>query len=168
MYPTVSDITSVLIFNLSYELHMPQSTRSPTFCREVRLLQPSCKTHNGNLSLCSPLDLGRIFSFLIYTQSLGLLGQGISPSQGGATYTQKTQTRNKRTQTSMPWVGFEPTILMFGLAQTVHRLDSAATVIAIMEIVNRFVEWFVKFLDLMRAEFFYKWIRESFVFFSIK
>jgi hypothetical protein len=28
------------------------------------------------------VDLGRSFSFLIYTQSLGLLGQGISPSQG--------------------------------------------------------------------------------------
>jgi hypothetical protein len=28
------------------------------------------------------VDLGRFFSFLIYTQSVGLLGQGISPSQG--------------------------------------------------------------------------------------
>jgi hypothetical protein len=28
------------------------------------------------------VDLGRFFSFLIYTQSIGLLGRGISPSQG--------------------------------------------------------------------------------------
>jgi hypothetical protein len=28
------------------------------------------------------LDLGRFFSFLIYTQSVELLGRGISPSQG--------------------------------------------------------------------------------------
>jgi hypothetical protein len=28
------------------------------------------------------VDLGRFFSFLIYTQSVGLLGRGIGPSQG--------------------------------------------------------------------------------------
>jgi hypothetical protein len=32
---------------------------------------------------CTALvDLGRFFSFLIYTQSVWLLGRGISPSQG--------------------------------------------------------------------------------------
>jgi hypothetical protein len=39
------------------------------------------------------------------------------------------QTQNKRTQTSMPQVGFEPTIPMFELAKMVHALDRAATVI---------------------------------------
>jgi hypothetical protein len=34
-----------------------------------------------------------------------------------------------QTQTSMPWVGFEPTILVFEQAKTVHALDCAATVI---------------------------------------
>jgi hypothetical protein len=33
-----------------------------------------------------------------------------------------TQTQNKRTQTSMPWVGFEPTIPAFERAKTVHGL----------------------------------------------
>jgi hypothetical protein len=33
------------------------------------------------------MDLGRFFSFLIYTQTVGLLGRVISPSQG-RTYTQ--------------------------------------------------------------------------------
>jgi hypothetical protein len=33
------------------------------------------------------VDLGRFFSFLIYTQSVGLLGRGISPSQGRYMYT---------------------------------------------------------------------------------
>jgi hypothetical protein len=42
-----------------------------------------------------------------------------------------TQTQNKRTQTSMPRVGFEPTIPVFELAKTVHALDRAATVIGI-------------------------------------
>jgi hypothetical protein len=34
-----------------------------------------------------------------------------------------TQTQNKRTQTPMPSVGFEPTIPVFGRAKTVHALD---------------------------------------------
>jgi hypothetical protein len=40
-----------------------------------------------------------------------------------------TQTQNKRTQTSIPWVGFEPTISVFERAKTVHALDCTATVI---------------------------------------
>jgi hypothetical protein len=32
--------------------------------------------------LYSPLDLGRFFSFLTHIESVGLLGRGISPSQG--------------------------------------------------------------------------------------
>jgi hypothetical protein len=35
-----------------------------------------------SLWLYSPSDLCRFFSFLIYTQSVGLLGRGNSPSQG--------------------------------------------------------------------------------------
>jgi hypothetical protein len=34
------------------------------------------------------LDLGRLFSFLIYIQSVGLLGRGISPSQSRYLHTQ--------------------------------------------------------------------------------
>jgi hypothetical protein len=41
-----------------------------------------------------------------------------------------TQTQHKRTQTSMPRLGFEPTIPVFERAKTVHALDRAATVIA--------------------------------------
>jgi hypothetical protein len=39
------------------------------------------------------------------------------------------QTHNKRTQTSMPRMGFEPTIPMFEREKTVHALDRAATLI---------------------------------------
>jgi hypothetical protein len=42
-----------------------------------------------------------------------------------------TQTQNKRTQTFMPQVGFEPTIPVFKRAKTVHALDRAPTVIGI-------------------------------------
>jgi hypothetical protein len=48
------------------------------------------------------LDLGRFLSFLIRTHSVELHGRGISPSQGRYLHTQ-----NKRTQTSIPQVGFE-------------------------------------------------------------
>jgi hypothetical protein len=41
-----------------------------------------------------------------------------------------TKTQNKRhTQTSMPWVGFEPTILASERAKAVHDLECATTVI---------------------------------------
>jgi hypothetical protein len=38
-----------------------------------------CLSIYGSTAL---VDLGRFFSFLICTQSVGLLGRGISPSQG--------------------------------------------------------------------------------------
>jgi hypothetical protein len=40
-----------------------------------------------------------------------------------------TQTQNKRTQTSMPRVGFEPAIPAFERTKTVRALDRAATMI---------------------------------------
>jgi hypothetical protein len=73
---------------------------------------------NGSTTL---VDLGRFLSFLIYRQSVGLLGRGISPSQSRYLHTEK-QAQNKRTQTSMP---------VFKRTKTVHALDCAATVIGI-------------------------------------
>jgi hypothetical protein len=40
-----------------------------------------------------------------------------------------TQTQNKLTHTSMPRVGFEPIIPVFGRAETVHALDRSSIVI---------------------------------------
>jgi hypothetical protein len=39
------------------------------------------------------------------------------------------QTQNKRTQTPIPRVGFEPSILLFERAKTVYALDRAASVV---------------------------------------
>jgi hypothetical protein len=50
------------------------------------------------------------------------------------------QTQNKRTQTSMRQLGFEPTIPVFGRAKTVHALDRAATVNEINEICPKYIE----------------------------
>jgi hypothetical protein len=65
--------------------------------------------------------------FLSLKQSLGLLGRGISPSSGRYL----TQTHNKHTQTSMPWVRFERTTQVFERAKTYHALYCAATVIGL-------------------------------------
>jgi hypothetical protein len=43
--------------------------------------------------------------------------------------TQEQHKQNKRTQTSMPRVGFKPTVPVFELAKTVRSLNRADTVI---------------------------------------
>jgi hypothetical protein len=55
--------------------------------------------------------------FLNLRQSVGLLGREISPSQGRY-LNRTTKTQKKRRQTSMPRVGFEPTIPVFERAKT--------------------------------------------------
>jgi hypothetical protein len=84
------------------------------------------------LWLYSPLlDLGRLFSFLIFLQSVGLFGWGISPSQGRYLHTGQHK-QNKCTQTSMPKVGFKPTIPVYEGEKRVHDLGRMATVIRII------------------------------------
>jgi hypothetical protein len=64
-----------------------------------------------------------LFSFLI------LYTVGITPWMWDQTVTRPlpTQTQNKRTQTSMAVVRFEPTIPLFERAKTVHALNCAVT-----------------------------------------
>jgi hypothetical protein len=80
--------------------------------------------------LYSPLlgpDL--LFSFvIIFIQMVGLVGRVISPSQGRYLHTEQHKHRTN-SHTHMPWVGFEPTILVSKRAKCVHALDRAATVI---------------------------------------
>jgi hypothetical protein len=66
----------------------------------------------------------------LYTQSVGLLERGISPSQGRY-LNRTTQTQNKRGEISMPRVGFEPIISVFKRTKTFYGIDSSATVIGI-------------------------------------
>jgi hypothetical protein len=68
-------------------------------------------------------------------QSVGPLGRGISPSQVRHLH-RTTQIQNKRRQTSMSWVRFEPTVPAFDRAKTVHALDLAAPVIGPIVITN--------------------------------
>jgi hypothetical protein len=73
------------------------------------------------------LDVGRFFNFLI----LYIVGR--TPWTGDQSVSRPvpihrtTQTQNKCTQTSMPRMGFVPTIPAFGWARRVHVADRAAT-----------------------------------------
>jgi hypothetical protein len=69
------------------------------------------------------------FSFLIYTRSAGLLGRGISPSQGCYLHRDQHKHRINAHQIPMPRVGFEPTILVFEGTKMVYALYCVATVI---------------------------------------
>jgi hypothetical protein len=76
------------------------------------------------------VDLGRFFQFInLYT-----VGRtpwtGDQPSQGRCLHTEQHK-QNKRTQTSVPRLGFEPTIPVFERTKTVLVLDRAVTVIGI-------------------------------------
>jgi hypothetical protein len=63
-----------------------------------------------------------------YTQSVRLLGRGISSPQG-LYLNIRYHRQNKHTQTSAPRVEFEPTISAFGRVKTNHASDRAATAI---------------------------------------
>jgi hypothetical protein len=84
-----------------------------------------------HLWLYSPWGPWPLFSFLIYTQSVGLLGRGMRPSQGRYLYTEQHKHRINAHRHPYLKVGFEPTIPVFERARTVHALDCAATVIGV-------------------------------------
>jgi hypothetical protein len=48
---------------------------------------------------------------------------------GSARRKAATKTQNKRTQTTVPGVGFEPTVLVFERAKTVHTSEREAAVV---------------------------------------
>jgi hypothetical protein len=90
---------------------LPLATHSQHFCGHVE-------------------SLILIFSFMIILQTVGLLGRVISSSQGlHLNIGQHKYGKNTYTyQTSMPFVGFEPTIPASEHAKTVHALDGSTTV----------------------------------------
>jgi hypothetical protein len=81
------------------------------------------------LSICdltASVELGHFSNFLIYTQSVGLFGQGISLSQGRYLHTEHKYRINAH-RPFMFGVRFEPPIPVFKQAKTVYALDRAAT-----------------------------------------
>jgi hypothetical protein len=85
------------------------------------------------LWLYSPLStIGRFLSFLILYTVRKTPWRGNQPVARPLPTYRTTQTENKRTQTSLPRVGFEPTIPAIERAKTVYILDRAATLIGRM------------------------------------
>jgi hypothetical protein len=75
------------------------------------------------------VDLDNVFSFLIlYTVGMTPWTSDQPVARPLPTH-RTTQTQNKRTQTSIPRVVFEPMIPVFEWTKTIHALDRAATVI---------------------------------------
>jgi hypothetical protein len=74
-------------------------------------------------------DLGRFFSLLILYSVCRTPWIGDQPFTRPLPTHRATQIQNKSTHTSMPWVGFEPTISVLEQAKTVYVFDWATTVI---------------------------------------
>jgi hypothetical protein len=112
------------------------SQRSRRHCPEPRL-GPSARNLVAVLTeliflylwLYSPLNRGQFFSFLILYTVGKTPWTGDQPVARPLPTHRTSQTQNKRTQTFMPGVGFEPTTPVFERAKTVHDLDRLATVI---------------------------------------
>jgi hypothetical protein len=82
------------------------------------------------LSVCLSVCSTAPFSFLIFYTVGRTPWKGNQPvARPLPTGRTTQQTQNKRIQTSMSKVGFEPTISVFERTKTVHALDRAATVI---------------------------------------
>jgi hypothetical protein len=99
----------------------------------IRVWRDSVLPYSLSLSswLCSPLDLGPFFSFLIlYTVSRTPWTGDQSLARPLLTH-RTTWTQNKRTQTYMPRVGFEPAIPVIEGAKTVHALYRSTTVMSL-------------------------------------
>jgi hypothetical protein len=77
------------------------------------------------LSIYSPsLGLGRFFSLLIFYTVSRTPWTGDHPVARPLPAHMTTQTQNKRTHTSMPWMGFEPLFPAFERAKRVHASHS--------------------------------------------
>jgi hypothetical protein len=78
-----------------------------------------------------------LFSFLILYTVGRTPWMGDQPVARPLPTRRTTQTQNKRTQTSMPRVGFESKFQAFERAKTVHALERAATVIGWLALLLR-------------------------------
>jgi hypothetical protein len=119
---------------------IPAFRKHATICfwfRDVSTDITKLSIHDSKVLM---LDLGRFFSFLILYTVSRTAWTGDQPVARPLHTHRTTQTKNKRTQTYVPWVGFELTILVFERAQTVRVLNRAATLIILQRgIIN--VKW---------------------------
>jgi hypothetical protein len=114
--------------NTSQRLNCSSLTLSLTHQSSLQFPALHCTALPIYLSICGStalVDLGRFIMYLIHRGWTPLTGD--QPLTRPLTTHRTTQPQNKLTQTSMPQVGFEPTIPAFERAKTVHTLERAAT-----------------------------------------
>jgi hypothetical protein len=130
-------LSCILVTRHQHILSFSAFTSRTTSDRQLEL-RCFCLYYYFFLLLYSPLGpWPLLFSFMIILQTVGLLGRVISSSQGFYLNTgQHTHRINASThQTSMPFVGFEPTIPASERAKTVHALDLSGTVTGILHML---------------------------------
>jgi hypothetical protein len=70
-----------------YHENLSQKRRCPV--RNSSRVSTDLPTYLPTYGCTALMDLGRFFSLLIYTQPVGLLGRGISPTQGHYLHTEQ-------------------------------------------------------------------------------
>jgi hypothetical protein len=80
-------------------------------------------------SPCGPRLLFQCLNLYTFGRTPWMGGGGDEPVARPLPTHRTAQTQNKCTQTSMPGVGFKPTIPVFERAKMIHALDRAITVI---------------------------------------
>jgi hypothetical protein len=91
-----------------------------------------CCHHHNQLQgrtymACSDSEFNFWNLWLYSGHLVGLLGRGISPTQGLYLHIGQYNTEKRKTHTYMPRAGFEPTIPVFVQSMTVRALDGAAS-----------------------------------------
>jgi hypothetical protein len=121
---TYSYQTPVFKINLGFSV-----TKSTSFIESIIFCFYYYYYYYGSAALC--LAFIDSFSFLILYTVGAIPWTGDQPIARPLPTRRTTQTQNKRTQTSMPRVGFQHTIPVLEREKTVHVLHSAATMISI-------------------------------------
>jgi hypothetical protein len=118
-----------IIFRQDLEFLIWLNTRFDSYVTALTLLQSYISELLISLSMVPQPLVGpwSIFSFLLPHTDSRTPWTSDQPVTRPLPTRRTTQRQNKHTQTSMPWVGFEPTIPTFKRAKTVHVLDSLAT-----------------------------------------
>jgi hypothetical protein len=123
---TVSDMTLNVLYSIGDHSGKgegcvtQQGFIQATFC-SICLSVSVCLSVFGSVALCWTLAAFSVF--------LSIHSRYNSLDGGSARRKAATNTQNKRTHTTIPWMGFEPTIPAFERAKTVRALDRALTVI---------------------------------------
>jgi hypothetical protein len=146
----------------------PRAGYDISFCKYIKNVLFRILFYFLSIWFYSPLDLGRFFSFLILYAVGRILWTGDQPVARPLPAHRTTQKQNKRIQTSIPLVGFEPTTPVFERAKTFHAWDRTGTVIGIFRIESQLYtdlceHCFIYDYDLCSGQ---KWI-DNFVSFTI-